>query len=108
MRIRADVKDIKSALFYALRLEIAALSSRRDRHTVRDAIAKDERNSQAELLKSIEKIFHDLEMLKTEKQSRKKTRVKCWGFDCTAPPEEQSSKTNRPGCEGTKIATLRT
>ncbi|GFW61184.1 uncharacterized protein TNCV_434081 [Trichonephila clavipes] len=75
----SDVKDLKSALLYALKVESATQASYIDRHSIREArvMADEPRNFRC--MKEIEELKEEMQALKAEHQNRRRRSITCWG-----------------------------
>lgn len=70
----ADIKDLKSALVYAMKYEAAQQATRRERHPIRAAAIQDPKHPIVARMDELEKRINDLSRSIPEK----KQSLKCW------------------------------
>ncbi|GFY20732.1 uncharacterized protein TNCV_1119661 [Trichonephila clavipes] len=75
----ADVKDLKSALLYALKVETAIQTSYIDRHSIREARVTADEPCESRCMKEIEELKEEMQSLKGQHQNRRRRRIMCWG-----------------------------
>ncbi|GFX53960.1 uncharacterized protein TNCV_1154911 [Trichonephila clavipes] len=75
----ADVQDLKSALLYALKLEAATQSSRRDLRSIRGARVNLDAPCESPRKSDIEKLRDEFQAFKAQRQNQEKRNFKCWG-----------------------------
>ncbi|GFW77443.1 uncharacterized protein TNCV_2498361 [Trichonephila clavipes] len=76
-----DVKDLKSALLYALKVEAATQASCIDRHFIREARVPADEPYESRCLKEIEKLKEEMQALIAQHQNRRRLSITCWGCD---------------------------
>ncbi|GFV24847.1 uncharacterized protein TNCV_883151 [Trichonephila clavipes] len=74
----ADVQDLKSALLYALKLEAATQASRKDRHSIRGARVTADEPCESRLIKEMEKLKEEMQIIKAGISNQEKRNFKCW------------------------------
>ncbi|GFW03983.1 hypothetical protein TNCV_2050991 [Trichonephila clavipes] len=72
----ADVQNLKSALLYALKLEVATQASRRDHQTIRGARVILGAPSESPLKCDIEKLKDEFQAFKDQRQNQEKRNFK--------------------------------
>ncbi|GFS91963.1 uncharacterized protein TNCV_1931351 [Trichonephila clavipes] len=75
----ADVKDLKSALLYALKVEVANEASYRDSHSVRGARETTDSPCESPGKKEIGKLRKEIQNLMVQRQNLRRRRITCWG-----------------------------
>ncbi|GFT92797.1 uncharacterized protein TNCV_739821 [Trichonephila clavipes] len=74
-----DVKDPKSALLYALKVEEATQASCIDRHSIREARVTLDTPCESPWKSDIEKLRHEFQALMAQRQNRRRHSIMCWG-----------------------------
>ncbi|GFW53871.1 uncharacterized protein TNCV_2446631 [Trichonephila clavipes] len=74
----ADVKDLKSALLYALKVEAATQASCIDRHSIRESRVTADEPCESRCIKEIEKLIEEMHALIAQRQNRRRC-IMCWG-----------------------------
>ncbi|GFY15030.1 CCHC-type domain-containing protein [Trichonephila clavipes] len=93
----ADLKDLKGALVFAMKLEAAQQATRKDRHPIRAVNESDTSNSSVERLeRQMRSFLNRVESLMSQKADGKKT-LKCW--TCGREGHLQRSCRARQGAE---------
>ncbi|GFX65296.1 hypothetical protein TNCV_4821861 [Trichonephila clavipes] len=93
----ADLKDLKGALVFAMKLEAAQQATRKDRHPIRAVNESDTSNSSVERLeRQMRSFMNRVESLMSQKADGKKT-LKCW--TCGREGHLQRSCLARQGAE---------
>ncbi|GFU88767.1 retrovirus-related Pol polyprotein from transposon 412 [Trichonephila clavipes] len=93
----ADLKDLKGALVFAMKLEAAQQATRKDRHPIRAVNESDTSNSSVERLeRQMRSFMNRVESLMSQKADGKKT-LKCW--TCGREGHLQRSCRARQGAE---------
>ncbi|GFX11930.1 retrovirus-related Pol polyprotein from transposon 412 [Trichonephila clavipes] len=93
----ADLKDLKRALVFAMKLEAAQQATRKDRHPIRAVNESDTSNSSVERLeRQMRSFMNRVESLMSQKADGKKT-LKCW--TCGREGHLQRSCRARQGAE---------
>ncbi|GFV39395.1 retrovirus-related Pol polyprotein from transposon 412 [Trichonephila clavipes] len=93
----ADLKDLKGALVFAMKLEAAQQATRKDRQPIRAVNESDTSNSSVELLeRQMRSFMNRVESLMSQKADGKKT-LKCW--TCGREGHLQRSCRARQGAE---------
>ncbi|GFW02867.1 retrovirus-related Pol polyprotein from transposon 412 [Trichonephila clavipes] len=96
----ADLKDLKGALVFAMKLEAAQQATRKDRHPIRAVNESDTSNSGVERLeRQMRSFLNRVESLMSQKADGKKT-LKCW--TCGREGHLQRSCRARQGAETNK------
>ncbi|GFU71105.1 retrovirus-related Pol polyprotein from transposon 412 [Trichonephila clavipes] len=96
----ADLKDLKGALVFAMKLEAAQQATRKDRHPIRAVNESDTSNSSVERLeRQMRSFMNRVESLMSQKADGKKT-LKCW--TCGREGHLQRSCRARQGAETNK------
>ncbi|GFT36599.1 retrovirus-related Pol polyprotein from transposon 17.6 [Trichonephila clavipes] len=96
----ADLKDLKGALVFAMKLEAAQQATRKDRHPIRAVNESDTSNSSVERLeRQMRSFMNRVESLMSQKADGKKT-LKCW--TCDREGHLQRSCRARQGAETNK------
>ncbi|GFW20512.1 uncharacterized protein TNCV_4547791 [Trichonephila clavipes] len=75
----ADVKDLKSALLYALKVEAATQASYIDRHSIQEARVTADEPCESRCMKKIEELKEEMQALKAQQQNRSRRSITCWG-----------------------------
>ncbi|GFX96804.1 hypothetical protein TNCV_1648391 [Trichonephila clavipes] len=95
-----DLKDLKGALVFAMKLEAAQQATRKDRHPIRAVNESDTSNSSVERLeRQMRSFMNRVESLMSQKADGKKT-LKCW--TCGREGHLQRSCRARQGAETNK------
>ncbi|GFX35073.1 retrovirus-related Pol polyprotein from transposon 412 [Trichonephila clavipes] len=93
----ADLKDLKGAIVFAMKLEAAQQATRKDRHPIRAVNESDTSNSSVERLeRQMRSFMNRVESLMSQKADGKKT-LKCW--TCGREGHMQRSCRARQGAE---------
>ncbi|GFW72741.1 hypothetical protein TNCV_1265851 [Trichonephila clavipes] len=96
----ADLKDLKGALVFAMKFEVAQQATRKDRHPIRAVNELDTSNSSVERLeRQMRSFMNRVESLMSQKADGKKT-LKCW--NCGREGHLQRSCRARQGAETNK------
>ncbi|GFW93478.1 uncharacterized protein TNCV_46811 [Trichonephila clavipes] len=77
----ADVQDLKSALFYALKLGASDEASYRDSHSVRGARVTTDAPCESPWREEIEKLRKEIQNLMAQRQNLRRRKITCWGCD---------------------------
>ncbi|GFW44438.1 uncharacterized protein TNCV_1748671 [Trichonephila clavipes] len=75
----ADVKDLKSALLYALNVEAAIQASCIDHHSIREARVTADEPCESRCIKEIQKLKEEMQALIAQRQNRRRRSITCWG-----------------------------
>ncbi|GFW26317.1 uncharacterized protein TNCV_4423641 [Trichonephila clavipes] len=75
----ADVKDLKYALLYALKVEAATQASYVDRHSIREARVTVDEPCESRCMKEIEELKEEMQASKAQHQNRSRRSITCWG-----------------------------
>ncbi|GFV98976.1 uncharacterized protein TNCV_3390391 [Trichonephila clavipes] len=74
-----DVQDLKSALLYALKLEVATQASRRDHNFIRRARVTADAPYESPWRKEIKKLKEEIQDLMAQLQNRRRRSITCCG-----------------------------
>ncbi|GFU81086.1 uncharacterized protein TNCV_1117381 [Trichonephila clavipes] len=75
----ADIKDLKSALLYALKVETAIQASCIDHHSIQEARVPADEPCETLCIMGIEKLKEEMQALIAERQNRRRRSITCWG-----------------------------
>ncbi|GFV20566.1 uncharacterized protein TNCV_776121 [Trichonephila clavipes] len=75
----ADVKDLKSALLYALKVEATTQASCIDRHSIREVRVTADEPCESRCIKEIEKLKEEMQALIAQRQNRRRRSIMCSG-----------------------------
>ncbi|GFX69696.1 uncharacterized protein TNCV_1770641 [Trichonephila clavipes] len=82
----ADVQDLKSALLYALKLDVATQASHRDRQSIRGVRVTLDPPCEFPWQSDNEKLREEFQAFKAQRQNQEKRNFKCWGCGGTGHP----------------------
>ncbi|GFT31363.1 uncharacterized protein TNCV_608051 [Trichonephila clavipes] len=74
----ADVQDLKSALLYALKLEVTTQASRQDHQSNQGARVTLDAPCESPWKSDIEKLRDEFKALMAQRQNQEKRNFKCW------------------------------
>ncbi|GFU79686.1 retrovirus-related Pol polyprotein from transposon 412 [Trichonephila clavipes] len=75
-----DVKDLKSSLLYALKVETAIQASCIDLHSIREPRVTADEPCESRCIKRIEKLKEKMQALIAQRQNRRRRSITCWEF----------------------------
>ncbi|GFW14937.1 uncharacterized protein TNCV_4658981 [Trichonephila clavipes] len=91
----SDVQDLKFALLYALKLEAATQASRRDHQSIRGARVNADEPCESRLLKEMEKLKEEMQIIKAGISNQEKRIFKCWGCGGTGHLRRNCPRTRK-------------
>ncbi|GFW90486.1 retrovirus-related Pol polyprotein from transposon 297 [Trichonephila clavipes] len=89
------IKDLKSALLYALKVEAATQASCTENHSIREAKVTTDELCESRCIKEIEKLIEEMQALIAQRQNRRRRNITCRGVVNQGISEVTSPETIR-------------